>query len=162
MAKVNRREFVTSAAAMGATLLWAGRTAAASRVAWREDRVAYPEGVASGDPMPDSVILWTRRSFPGRASATLTAEVALDPDFRQVVAAKKVPVLAEADWTCRALVAGLKPATVYWYRFTDADGHGSRVGRTITAPRDDDPRTIRFAFVSCRASTKVHRTLIAA
>jgi alkaline phosphatase D len=114
MDRVNRREFVTAAAAMGATLLWAGRTAAASRVVWREDRTAYPEGVASGDPLPDSVILWTRRPFLEGTQATLTAEVALDPDFRQVVAAKKVPVLAEADWTCRALVAGLKPATLYW------------------------------------------------
>ena len=151
MDRVNRREFVTTAAAMGATLLWARRAAAASRVAWRENRSVYPEGVASGDPMPDSVILWTRRPFPGEASATLTAEVALDPDFRQVVAAKTVPALAEADWTCRALVAGLKPATVYWYRFTDESGHGSRVGRTITAPRDDDPRSVRFAFVSCQS-----------
>jgi alkaline phosphatase D len=151
MGKVNRREFVSTAAAMGATLLWAGPTAAASRIAWREDRSAYPEGVASGDPLPDSVILWTRRPFPGVARAMLTAEVALDPDFKQVVATRKVPVLAEADWTCRALVAGLKPATIYWYRFTDADGHGSRVGRTITAPGDDDPRTVRFAFVSCQS-----------
>ena len=151
MDRINRREFVSNAAAIGATLLWAGRTAAASRVAWREDRSAYPQGVASGDPLPDSVILWTRRPFAGRTSATLIAEVALDPDFRQVIATRKVPVLAEADWTCRALVAGLKPATIYWYRFTDAEGHGSRVGRTITAPRDDDPRTVRFAFVSCQS-----------
>jgi len=151
MNRINRREFVSAAAAMGATLLLAGRTAAASRVAWREDRTVYPEGVASGDPLPDSVILWTRRPFPGMARATLTAEVSLDPDFRQVVATRKVPVLAESDWTCRALVAGLKPATVYWYRFTDAEGHGSRVGRTITAPADDDPRTVRFAFASCQS-----------
>ncbi len=151
MDRVNRREFVSTAAAMGATILWARPTAAASRIVWREDRAAYPEGVASGDPMPDSVILWTRRPFAGTARAMLIAEVALDPDFRQVVATRKVPVLAEADWTCRALVAGLKPATTYWYRFTDAEGHGSRVGRTITAPRDDDPRAVRFAFVSCQS-----------
>jgi len=150
MGRINRREFVSSAAAMGATVLWAGPTAAASRIAWREDRAAYPEGVASGDPLPDSVILWTRRPFATAARAMLTAEVALDPDFRQVVATRKVPVLAEADWTCRALVAGLRPATVYWYRFTDAEGRGSRIGRTITAPGDDDPRTVRFAFVSCQ------------
>ena len=49
------------------------------------------------------------------------------------------------------LVGGLKPATIYWYRFTDDDGEGSRIGRTITAPRDDDARPVRFAFVSCQS-----------
>jgi alkaline phosphatase D len=47
--------------------------------------------------------------------------------------------------------AGLKPATVYWYRFVDETGAGSRIGRTITAPRLDDPRPVRFAFVSCNS-----------
>ena len=42
------------------------------------------------------------------------------------------------------------PRSVYWYRFTDADGFGSRIGRTLTAPSDDDPRPVRFAFVSCQ------------
>ena len=59
-------------------------------------------------------------------------------------------ISAEADWTCRVLVGGLKPAQVYWYRFTDLDGSGSRLGRTITAPADDDSRPVRFAFVSCQ------------
>ena len=48
------------------------------------------------------------------------------------------------------LIGGLEPARVYWYRFTDADGNGSRVGRTITAPLPDDPRVVNFAFVSCQ------------
>jgi alkaline phosphatase D len=48
------------------------------------------------------------------------------------------------------LVGGLKPARVYWYRFTDADGNGSRIGRTITAPRPNDARPVNFAFVSCQ------------
>ena len=50
----------------------------------------------------------------------------------------------------RVLVGRLKPAHIYWYRFTDADGNGSRVGRTITAPAPDDPRPVNFAFVSCQ------------
>ena len=81
----------------------------------------------------------------------LTAEVALDSEFRKVVARARAPVLAESDWTCRVLAAGLKPATVYWYRFVDTNGDGSRIGRTITAPRRDDPRAARFAFVSCQS-----------
>jgi alkaline phosphatase D len=61
-----------------------------------------------------------------------------------------VTVSPAADWTCRVLVGGLKPSRVYWYRFSDPDGNGSRIGRTITAPNDDDPRPVNFAFVSCQ------------
>jgi alkaline phosphatase D len=148
---MDRREFISAAAALGATALWATRSPAASRLAWREDRGLYPQGVASGDPDEQSVILWTRRPFTEKTRADLNVEVSLDPDFKKVVATARAPVLAESDWTCRALIGGLKPATVYWYRFTDEAGTGSRVGRTITAPRPDDPRTVRFAFVSCQS-----------
>lgn len=149
---MDRRQFLASAAALGLSAVWARRSAAApSRTAWREDRVLYPQGVASGDPDAHSVILWTRRPFDRGERHELTVEVALDAGFRRVVATAKAPVLAAADWTCRALVGGLAPATTYWYRFADESGAGSRVGRTITAPRADDPRPVRFAFVSCNS-----------
>lgn len=147
---MNRRQFLASAASIGIIGIWASQLAAApSRVVWREDRVLFPQGVASGDPDEHSVILWTRRPFDQDDRHELTVEVALDADFRSVVATARVPVLAAADWTCRALVGGLSPATVYWYRFTDENGAGSRIGRTITAPRANDKRPVRFAFVSC-------------
>ncbi len=149
---MDRREFLAGAAALGVSAVWArGSVAAASRVAWREDRGVYPHGVASGDPDEHSVVLWTRRPFEAGERHALTVEVALDAEFRRVVATAKAPVTAAADWTCRALVGGLSPATVYWYRFSDDSGAGSRVGRTITAPRASDPRPVRFAFVSCNS-----------
>lgn len=150
MKKLTRRAFIASAAAIGAGLALGG-IARASKSAWVERRDLYPDGVASGDPEPDSVILWTRRPFEAGTSHHLIAEVALDSDFTRVVATVRVPVLAEADWTCRVLAAGLKPSTIYWYRFTDETGAGSRIGRTITAPRLDDARAVRFAFVSCQS-----------
>ena len=146
---LSRREFVQLAAAMGASLAWGG-PARASRTKWAERRDIYPEGVASGDPDPNSVILWTRRPFADAARHLLTVEVAEDEGFRRVVAQAPAPVSAASDWTSRVLVGGLKPAHVYWYRFTDSEGNGSRVGRTITAPRADDPRPVNFAFVSCQ------------
>lgn len=145
----DRRSFLIRAAALGATLAL-GAAAQASTATWRERRDLYPDGVASGDPEPDSVILWTRRPFPGMRRRQLRVEIALDPEFRRVVATVRAPVRADADWTCRVLAAGLQPATVYWYRFSDAEG-GSRIGRTITAPRADDGRAVRFAFVSCQS-----------
>jgi alkaline phosphatase D len=80
----------------------------------------------------------------------LNVEVAEDEKFARVVATAMARVSAASDWTCRVLVGGLKPNRVYWYRFTDQEGFGSRVGRTATAPEDDDPRPVRFVFVSCQ------------
>src|SRR5512140_1936163 len=146
---LSRRDFIQVAATIGASLAWLG-TACRSRTTWRERRDLYPEGVASGDPDPHSVILWTRRPFDQGDRHVLTVEVAEDEAFSHVIAHAPAPVSAASDWTTRVLVAGLSPSRVYWYRFTDADGNGSRLGRTITAPAADDPRPVKFAFVSCQ------------
>ena len=147
---LSRREFVQLAAAMGASLAWTGR-ARASGTGWREARNLFPEGVASGDPDPSSVILWSRRPYDAGDRHILTVEVAEDEAFRRVVAQARATVSRSSDWTTRVLVGGLKPAHVYWYRFTDSDGNGSRIGRTITAPTANDPRPVNFAFVSCQS-----------
>jgi alkaline phosphatase D len=147
--KTSRRSFLHTAAAIGASLAWVG-PARGSRVHWHERRDLYPQGVASGDPDPNSVILWTRRPFAQGMRELLTVEVAEDETFRRVIAHAPAPVSSAADWTARVLIGGLKPARTYWYRFTDTDGNGSRVGRTITAPLPNDPRTVNFAFVSCQ------------
>jgi len=148
---LTRRQFAQAAAAAGAVLAIGKGSAAAP--AWRERRDLYPQGVASGDPAPDSVLLWTRRQpadGDARTGYLLTVEVAKDPAFRKVVVRGKADVTADTDWTCRFMAAGLKPASEYWYRFTDDDGNGSRVGRTLTAPAEGDARPARFTFVSCQ------------
>ncbi len=147
--KISRRSFLKTATAIGASLAWVG-PAQGSRVHWHERRDLYPQGVASGDPDPHSVILWTRHPFAEGSRQLLTVEVAEDEAFRRVIAQTQAPVSSAADWTARVLIGGLKPARTYWYRFTDTDGNGSRVGRTITAPLPNDPRPVNFAFVSCQ------------
>ncbi len=151
MAPLTRRAFLAAAASMGATLAWAGPRSLRSRSIWVEDRGRFAEGVASGDPAPDSVLLWTRYSAGGtETSVPLTVEVAEDAAFAHVVARAETRALLAADHTCRVLVGGLRPYRVYWYRFLDAKGHGSRIGRTRTAPADDDAKPMRFVFVSCQ------------
>ncbi len=148
---MNRRDFLAQAAALGATAAWRTSSPAASSVPWRERRDLFPEGVASGDPDSSSVLLWTRRPPSGSKPRTrLTVEVAEDPGFSRVIARTGVTLSEAADWTCRVLVGGLKPSRIYYYRFSGADGMGSRIGRTRTAPADDDGRPVRFAFVSCQ------------
>ncbi len=96
------------------------------------------------------MILWTRRPYGDGGPQKLTVEVARDAGFRHVVSHAPVTVSASGDWTARIVVGGLEPATTYWYRFSDAEGNGSRIGRTRTAPADNDPRPVNFAFVSCQ------------
>lgn len=152
-ARPNRREFAALAAAFGATLAFGPGEAFAAP--WRERRAAFPQGVASGDPDAHSVILWTRREpEAGVSSYRLAVEIAADPAFRRIVARGTTRVDASTDWTCRFLAAGLRPATEYHYRFIDQNGAGSRVGRTLTAPAEDDDRPFRFAFVSCQDVTQ--------
>lgn len=148
---ITRREAITTAAVLGATLAWPFGRGAAPRSSWQERRDCYPQGVASGDPTANGMILWTRRPPVGDSIATrLAVEIATDEQFHNLVAGARSRIDASTDWTCRILVDGLAPGTVYWYRFTDQHGFGSRVGRTITAPRPTDDRAVAFAFVSCQ------------
>jgi alkaline phosphatase D len=147
---LTRRQLIASAVALGASHAWGGSRSLPS-VSWQENRARFPEGVASGDPTPDGVILWTRcPSSAERPLPKVKVEVAEDSEFKRVVARANAKMSADTDWTCRVLVAGLKPAREYWYRFVDANGQGSRIGRTLTAPAPDDPRPVRFSVVSCQ------------
>ena len=149
-----RRSLLKQAAALGAALAFGQSCASTPTGPRTERRDLYPQGVASGDPAPDSVILWTRRApDPGASAHRLVVEVASDEAFARIVARGDVEVSAATDWTCRFLAAGLRPAREYWYRFVDEAGNTSRVGRTITAPAADDDRPVRFAFVSCQDPT---------
>ncbi len=67
--------------------------------------------------------------------ARLRVEIAEDREFTRLVSRANAKVTAASDWTCRVLVGNLKPSRIYWYRFIDAEGGTSRVGRTLTAPR---------------------------
>src|SRR3989442_13003259 len=93
---LNRREFVQLAAAMGASLAWGG-SARASSTGWHERRDLYPEGVASGDPDPSSVILWTRRPFESGGRRVVPVGGAEDDAFRRVGAKGSPPVSAASD-----------------------------------------------------------------
>ncbi len=95
MNNIGRREFVRQAAVFGAALMWATRGARASSIGWQERRDLFPQGVASGDPDHESVILWTRRPADGKIR--MTVEVATDPEFANIAARGRMSVAAETD-----------------------------------------------------------------
>src|SRR5580698_2582457 len=117
MRSFTRRSFLEMAVALGATAAWGKAFASQSQIGWRERRDLFPEGVASGDPDSNSVLLWTRRPATGpesqhggeKLNLKLNVEVAEDEAFTRVVATSTTFVSAASDWTCRVLVGGLKP-----------------------------------------------------
>ena len=149
--KITRRAFLKTTAAgiaLATTRGWAGRLPSPSI----ERRDLFPQGVASGDPTSDSVILWTRRPpVKGKQANRLVVEIATDPEFKKLLAGGAAKISSDADWTCRFLATGLDHNREYWYRFVDDLGFASRVGRTLTAPSDDSDTPVRFTFVSCQS-----------
>lgn len=122
----------------------------AARNAPRTDRARFPQSLASGDPRPDRVLLWTR--VAGDASS-LRVQMSVDEDFAQVMLDRAVEIPSDTDGCVRVRVTGLRPGTGYYYRFViDAvDGAiASPTGRTRTAPAPDAVAPLRFAFLSCQ------------
>ncbi|MFE0414409.1 alkaline phosphatase D family protein [Streptomyces tendae] len=149
------RRTVVKAAAAGAVL--AAPLAAALPAGAADAAPAFLHGVASGDPLPDGVLLWTRvtpvpEAIPGSGTGPDTEVswvVATDKALTNVVAKGSVTATAASDHTVKADVRGLAPATDYWFRFS-AGPADSPVARTRTAPAHDAAVTgLRFGVVSC-------------
>jgi alkaline phosphatase D len=105
--------------------------------------------VASGDPSPDGVVLWTRVSVPVGDTVAVRWSVAADPSLSSPVAEGSVPASPATDHTVHVTVPGLRPATHYWYRFA-AGGEESSVGRTRTLPAPGAPvDRLRLGVVCC-------------
>ncbi|MGW0820432.1 alkaline phosphatase D family protein [Streptomyces sp. NPDC002845] len=149
-----RRRTVVKAAAAGAVLAAPLAGAIPARAA---EGPAFLHGVASGDPLPDGVLLWTRvtptaEAVPGSGlGPDLAVEwtVAKDRAFTTIVAKGSVTATAASDHTVKADVRGLEPATDYWFRFS-AGATDSPVARTRTAPATGAAVSgLRFGVVSC-------------
>src|SRR5579871_1674868 len=97
MNRLTRRQFLETAVALGATVAFATPQAKTSVTRWHEKRELYPEGVASGDPEPDSVILWTRHPFASGTQGVLIAEIAEDRAFQRVIATTRARVHSASD-----------------------------------------------------------------
>ncbi|MBW3592593.1 MAG: alkaline phosphatase D family protein [Actinobacteria bacterium] len=111
----------------------------------------FRHGVASGDPLHDRVVLWTRVTPPDDEPVDVTWRVARDAALEDVVGEGTTVAGEGTDYTVHVDATGLEPATTYHYAF-DALGRRSPVGRTRTAPRGGAER-LRFALVSCAKYT---------
>lgn len=107
----------------------------------------FQHGVASGDPLQDRVMLWTRLTLAKKEDLQLSWAIATDPDFADVVNSGTALACAEDDHTVRVDATGLRPGRRYFYRF-HALGEISPIGRTKTLPPNEGSH-LRFAQVSC-------------
>lgn len=109
----------------------------------------FTHGVASGDPLSDRVILWTRL-IPGSGehrAVDCRWEVASDPQFMQLVNSGVVSTSAKRDYTLKVDAQGLEPGSAYFYRFL-SEGIISPVGQTRTLP-EGAVESFRIGVASC-------------
>jgi alkaline phosphatase D len=162
---IDRRGFLAGLGAVSGLVL-AGQTTAFSQV--RTPKFSadpFSLGVASGDPLPDGVVLWTRLApdpingggMP-RHAVTVKWEVAADEQMKDIVQRGSALASPAFGHSVHVDARGLQPGRWYWYRFM-AGGAVSPVGRTRTAPalasRLDQ---LRFAFASCQHYEYGHYT----
>ncbi|MFE6862943.1 alkaline phosphatase D family protein [Nocardia sp. NPDC057668] len=160
---MSRRQLLRFGAAGSAAVLAGTGVAAGSRFTRTRPLGGYPFrlGVASGDPLPDGIVLWTRLApdplapdgHAGMANAPVTVEyeVAHDEAFTRVVTRGSATATRELGHSVHPEITGLEPDRWYFYRFR-AGADISPIGRTRTAPAAGQAMArMRFAFASCQS-----------
>lgn len=147
-ADTGRRRFVLGAAGSAVTLTTGLGLAGCGGGTGNAPQERFGYGVASGDPLADRVILWTRiNNVTGPVEVQW--EVGTDSAFANVVRTGTATTDANRDFTVKVDCTGLQPGTVYFYRFHNA-GQASETGRTKTLPTGS-PQQVRLAVFSCAA-----------
>ncbi|MFT5578644.1 MAG: alkaline phosphatase D [Paraglaciecola psychrophila] len=141
---VSRRRFIGAAAA--ATVVAPGLVACAGAGIGAAVDSEFAHGVASGDPLQDRVIIWTRVSTSA-ATAEVSWQLATDRHFERLVASGTLITEASRDYTVKVDVTGLSSDTRYFYRFSSHNAV-SMTGRTRTLPAGK-PESFALGVVSC-------------
>ena len=143
---LSRRDFIRGVAASAVTPL-----ALQAQDSGRLGASLFQHGVASGDPLADRVVLWTRVTPPATRSASgpiaVAWEIAADERMTTVLARGTAAAAPERDFTVKVDAGGLQPGRTYYYAFI-AGGQRSPIGRTRTL-RASGANHLRFAVVSC-------------
>ena len=155
---LSRRSFLAGSASFAAAALLSTRVAGAVARTGSFSDSPFSLGVASGDPLPDGVVLWTRLApRPLEVGGGMKAEpvevawqIAEDEGMARVVQSGTATARPEWSHSVHVEVSGLRPGRWYWYRFK-VGSEVSPKGRTRTAPPADVmAERLRFAFVSCQ------------
>ncbi len=158
--RTDRRRFLALAGGGAAGLAFALHRPdpAGAAVQTKITKDPFRAGVASGDPLPDAVVIWTRLvtdlldfsgGMPAAGRFEVKWQVASDESFGQIVRQGTTIAYSEYNYSVHLDVRGLKPSRRYWYRFRVGDHH-SAPASTLTAPGPNDSRPLRFGFASCQ------------
>lgn len=153
----SRRDFLRVGASVAGLVAMGGLPGCGLGRTVRVRSDPFTLGVASGDPSPDGVVLWSRLAGPSLReigahgeAVRVRWEVAEDEAFSRVVRTGEADALPELGHSIHAEVEGLRAGREYFYRFV-AGGEASPVGRTKTAPSlDATVGRFDFAFLSCQ------------
>ncbi len=142
---LNRRALMlTAGAGLGAMILPLGRATAQAIAAMR----GFTHNVASGEPGPDSILLWTRYVPTTGGPVKMRAEISADASFTKIAGGGEMTTGPWRDYTAKITVDGLAPGMLHYYRFIAPDGTMSPVGRTKTLPIGP-VKNFNIAIFSC-------------
>lgn len=128
---INRRTLLTTAGfGIGGLLLPGGAAMAQALLGL----TGFTHNVASGEPGPDSVLLWTRYVNPTGGPSKVRVEISESQDFVKIAGGGQMVTGPWRDHTVKITVDGLAPGKWHWFRFIASDGSMSSVGRTKTLP----------------------------
>ncbi|WP_420934048.1 alkaline phosphatase D family protein [Alteromonas sp. A081] len=145
---MDRRKFIALSSVAGVSITISSGLAGCVSNARPSSNAAFTHGVASGDPLQNAVIIWTRAVPTENAVvAEIIWEVASDNAFKSIVASNRVSAMASQDFTVKVDVKGLSPASQYFYRFRSAD-NVSAIGETRTLP-SSEVSEVTFGVFSC-------------
>jgi alkaline phosphatase D len=145
MIRIDRRQLFATAGFGLAGLMLPGGAAMAQALL---GLTGFTHNVASGEPGPDSVLLWTRFKPETGGPAKVRAEISETRDFARIVSGGEMVTGPWRDHTVKITVDGLAPGKWHWYRFIGPDGTISPVGRTKTLPVGKAAR-FNIAIFSC-------------
>src|SRR6267143_713377 len=149
---MDRRTFLGATARLAALAALGQLAGCVPTQPFKFEKDPFALGVASGDPVPDGVVLWTRLAPEpltggGMGTAPVDVEwlVARDEAMKDVVRRGTSAAAPDLAHSVHVEVGGLEPDRVYWYRFR-AGGAERPIGRTRTAPAFGTmPQALRFA-----------------
>jgi len=109
--------------------------------------ISFDHGIASGDPLANAIILWTRITPSADSEISVSWQIATDQNFNNLVGTGNTTTNSTRDYTVKVDAIGLQSGTIYYYRFI-CNGKTSAIGKTKTLAQGS-VNSVKLAVLSC-------------